>query len=176
MTAMDPDDPFPHMSEEIIHGIDQYIEAQTAFIETWVESIEASTDDEVLTSGARGIAEAYEVWLAASREWTDHLTAVTEGEEFDPRAVRDVWLRAANESSQAIMGTDAFARLTGQRVEEALEIQRQRDETVQAMLEGMGVATSHSVEEVGERLVELERRHHDVAQKLDRILERLEGP
>jgi BMFP domain-containing protein YqiC len=38
----------------------------------------------------------------------------------------------------------------------------------------MGMATRDDVEEVGERLVELERRQHDVEEKLDRVLDAVE--
>jgi hypothetical protein len=38
----------------------------------------------------------------------------------------------------------------------------------------MGFSTREDVEEVGERLVELERRQHEVEQKLDQILDHLE--
>lgn len=175
MDAMDVDQLFPLMSQELMRGVDQYVEAQNRFLEAWQDSVKESTDDELITSGTTGLVEAYEVWLDASREWTEQLFAVTEGEELDPRAIRDVWLRAANESSQALMGTRAFARMTGERVRDGLELQRQRDEATQAALESMGVATAHSMEEVGERLVELERRQHRVEGKLDDLLDHLES-
>jgi hypothetical protein len=37
----------------------------------------------------------------------------------------------------------------------------------------MGFATTRDVEEVGERLVELERRQHAVEKKLDELLQRV---
>lgn len=174
MDTMDSADLFPQLSEEIMRGMDQYIDAQTSFLEAWEESVRTNTDDEVITSGAAGIADAYEIWLTASREWTEQLIAAAEGEELDARDVRDVWLRAANESAQALMSTTAFARVTGQQVQDSLELQQQQDEAMQAMLEAMGLPTVHTVDEVGERLVELERRQHAVEQKLDRLLEALE--
>lgn len=174
MDSTDPPTMFPQMSDEVMHGVDQYIEAQTRFLEAWHENIQRTTDDEVVASGANGVVEAYKIWLEASREWSEQLLAVAEGEELNPRDVRDVWLRAANESAQSLMSTAAFARMTGQSIDDSLELQRQQDDAIQAMLEGMGVATAHSMEEVGERLIELERRQHAVESKLDRLLDHLE--
>ena len=174
MTAMDPSDIFGDMNEELLRGTEQFIEAQQSFLETWQDAIQRSTDDELVTSGVQGMTDAYEIWLDASMQWMEQFTAAAQGEEFDPRDVRDVWLRAANDSSQALMNTDAFAKLTGERVTDSLELQQQRDEAMQAMMEGMGVASNQSVEEVGERLVELERRQHQIEQKLDRVIEELE--
>ncbi len=172
---MDPSEFYPQFNDEIMRGVDQYIEAQARFIEAWQENLTKQADDEIITEGARGIADAYQIWLDASREWIEQLVAVAEGEELNPRDIRDVWLRAANDSSQALMSTAAFAQLTGQSVRDGLELQRQRDEAMQAMLETMGVATGDNVEEVGERLVELERRQHAVERKLDRLLEQLDN-
>lgn len=174
MDTMDPSDLFPQLSDELVHGMDQFIEAQTRFLESWQQNLAQETDDEVIASGAKGIVEAYEIWLNASREWTEQLVAVAEGEELDPRNARDIWLRAANESAQSMMSTTAFAQMTGQSVQDGLELQRQRDEAIQTMLEAMGVASTHSIEEVGDRLIELERRQHAVEQKLDRLLDHLD--
>ena len=41
----------------------------------------------------------------------------------------------------------------------------------QDTLESLGFATRDDVDEVAERLIELERRQHEVSKKLDRLLE-----
>ncbi len=174
MDAMDPTDIFTEMNDELVSGVEQYLEAQQSFLDAWQRSIEQSTDDALVTSGVSGITDAYEIWMDASNQWMEQFAAAAEGEELDPREIRDIWLRAANDSSKALMNTEAFAKLTGESVSDSLELQRQRDEALQAMMEGMGMASSETVEEVGDRLVELERRQHAVEEKLDRLLEHLE--
>ena len=45
---------------------------------------------------------------------------------------------------------------------------------LQDTLAQMGMATRGDVEEVGERLVELERRQHNLEEKIDRLLDAVE--
>jgi hypothetical protein len=54
-----------------------------------------------------------------------------------------------------------------------MEAQQDASEATQDAISQAGFPTRDDVEEVGERLVELERRQHAVEGKLDRILEEL---
>ena len=72
------------------------------------------------------------------------------------------------------MGTSAFAAATGQTVGDMLEASEQLDRLNQQTLESVGFATVGDIEEIGERLVELERRQHAVEQKLDQVIAMLE--
>jgi len=69
------------------------------------------------------------------------------------------------------MGTSAFAAATGQTIGDMLEASEQLDHASQETLRSMGFATEGDIEEIGERLVELERRQHAVEQKIDRLIE-----
>jgi len=69
------------------------------------------------------------------------------------------------------MSTSAFAAANGQLVEAMMEMQQEVDEVTQDTISRMGMPTRDDIDEVGERLIELERRQHDVEQKLDRILD-----
>jgi membrane protease subunit (stomatin/prohibitin family) len=69
------------------------------------------------------------------------------------------------------MGTSAFAAGTGEMVGNLMELQGDVDDLNQDTLESLGFATRDDIDEVGERLVELERRQHEVSKKLDRLLE-----
>ena len=55
-----------------------------------------------------------------------------------------------------------------------MEMQQDAQEMNQDAIAQMGFPTRENVDEVAERLVELERRQHAVEEKLDRILEQLE--
>jgi DNA-binding transcriptional MerR regulator len=72
------------------------------------------------------------------------------------------------------METSAFAAWTGSTVQQMMETQRQADQMAEDTLEQLGFATDEHIAEVGDRLVEMERRQHAVEQKLDRVLEHLE--
>ena len=72
------------------------------------------------------------------------------------------------------MGTSAFAAANGQLVNAMMELREQTDEISEDTLEQLGLPTRSDIEEVGERLVELERRQHRVEEKLDEIIEALE--
>jgi len=56
-----------------------------------------------------------------------------------------------------------------------LEASEQVDQMSQEALHSFGFATEEDIEEVGGRLIELERRQHAVEQKLDHIIEMLEA-
>jgi len=96
------------------------------------------------------------------------------GRDVDIEEFRDIWLNTANEAFKEVMSTTAFAKMTGETVGDVLELQEQADEAAQETLNSLGFATEGDVVEIGDRLVELERRQHAVEQKLDRVLEHVE--
>ena len=161
-----------NMNEQFLDAFEANVEAQSEFVETWAETIEAGTESDRVGDGARGYARAYEVWMDAAETVAE--TAATEGTDVSTEDVRDVWLNAANQAFKEVMSTSAFAAATGQTVEDALELQQTADENAQETLHALGLATERDVREVGDRLVELERRQHDVEAKLDRVLEAVE--
>jgi hypothetical protein len=162
------------MSEQFTAALERNVEAQADFVETWFdtldETIEAGSADESM----KGYARAYEAWMNAATEQFERSADVLEGEDVDVEEFRDLWLNTANEAFSEVMSTPAFAAATGQTVEQALEMRQEIDEAAQDTLSELGFATEGDVVEVGERLVELERRQHAVEEKLDRVLEHLE--
>ena len=174
----DPDDWNEFMNavnESFAQALEQNVEAQAAFVESWLETMENSIDDEQLEEGIEGYANAYETWMNAAQEGFERTGAAMQGEDVSPEEFRDLWLDAANQAFKDIMDSTAFAAATGQTVEQALEYQQAVDELADETLHSLGFATKNDIQEVGERLVELERRQHSVEQKLDDILEELEG-
>jgi len=163
------------MNEAVASSIEQNMEAQAAFVESWGDAFEDSMlDEEDIADGIEGYSRAYEVWMDAAEEMFERTTDAMEGEEVEPTEFRDLWLQSANEAFKEVMSTSAFAAANGQFVEAVMEIQQDIDEATQDSLARAGIATRDDVVEVGERLVELERRQHEVENKLDRILEELE--
>lgn len=163
------------MNEAVADSIEQNMEAQAAFAEAWTDTVDESVPDEdVVADGIDGYAGAYEVWMDAAAEMVEAATDAAEGEDVDPTEFRDIWLESANDAFKEVMSTEAFAAANGQFVEAMMELRQEFDEASQEAISEMGMATREDVVEVGERLVELERRQHDVEQKLDRVLDALE--
>jgi len=163
------------MNEAVAESIERNMEAQTAMMESWNEAVDETMLSEAeLDEGIEGYRRAYEVWMDTAEEMVDRSIDAAEGEDVEPEEFRDLWLQSANESFKEVMSTSAFASANGQLVESLMETQQELDEMAQDNLAQMGMATKDDVVEVGERLVELERRQHAVEQKLDRILEELE--
>jgi len=160
------------VNEQFVDAFEANVEAQSQFVETWADTVEESTDTDRVGDGVRGYARAYQVWMDAAEQMADQVAA--EGGDVAPEDVRDVWLNAANEAFKEVMSTSAFAAMTGETIEDALELRQTADESAQETLHALGMATERDVREVGERLVELERRQHAVEDKLDRIVEELE--
>lgn len=156
-------------------SVEQNIEAQANFVESWADAMEQSMpEEEMLSEGFEAYSHAYETWMDAADEMFDRTTDAAEGEEVPPTEFRDIWLRTANEAFKEVMSTSAFAAGTGNMVEVMTELQQQTEEINQETLAQLGLPTREEVDEVATRLVELERRQHSVEQKLDRILEQLE--
>ena len=161
-------------NEQFIDALEENMEAQAKFVESWSEAVGEATEDNEISEGVEGYARAYETWMNASKQMVDRMNDQMEGEDVDVEEFRDIWLNTANEAFKDVMSTTAFAKMTGETVGDVLELQQQAEESSQETLRTLGFATEEDVVEVGDRLVELERRQHAVEGKLDRVLEHLE--
>ena len=163
------------MNEAVAESVEQNMQAQATFMESWTEAFDNSVPEEdVVAEGIDGYNRAYEVWMDAAEQIFERTTDAAEGEDIDPTEYRDIWLQSANEAFKEVMSTSAFASANGQLVEAMLEMQQDVDEVTQDTISQMGLPTRENIDEVGERLVELERRQHQVEEKLDRVLDALE--
>ncbi|TSD14826.1 poly(R)-hydroxyalkanoic acid synthase subunit [Haloglomus irregulare] len=163
------------MAERMSESMEGSMEAQSAFMESWTEAMESSVPDEdEFADGMEGYAQAYEVWMDAAEQLVERTEDAAAGEDVSFTELRDIWLQSANEAFKEVMDTSAFAAANGQLVESMMEMQSEVNEASEDTLERMGMPTGTQLDEVGERLVELERRQHAVESKLDRVLKQLE--
>ncbi|NUB92712.1 poly(R)-hydroxyalkanoic acid synthase subunit [Haloterrigena sp. SYSU A121-1] len=161
-------------NEQFMNALEENMEAQAQFVESWSDAVGEATEENEISDGVEGYARAYETWMNASQQMVERMNDQLEGEDVDVEEFRDIWLNTANEAFKDVMSTTAFARMTGETVGDVLEMQQQAQETSQETLRTLGFATEADVVEIGDRLVELERRQHDVEKKIDRVLEHLE--
>ncbi|MFW6320689.1 MAG: poly(R)-hydroxyalkanoic acid synthase subunit [Halohasta sp.] len=161
-------------SRTFFEALEENMRMQSAFLDSWRESLDSSAMDETAVDGMQGVSRAYEVWMEAAEANYELVDEAMRGEDVDVESFRDVWLNAANEAFKEVMGTTAFAAATGQTIGDVLEASQQVDRLNRQTLQTLGVATAGDIEEVGERLVELERRQHAVEEKLDRLIEMAE--
>jgi polyhydroxyalkanoate synthase subunit PhaE len=161
-------------NEQFMEALENNMEAQARFVESWTETVDEMSDDEEFSEGIGGYARAYEAWMGASQQMVDRMNDQLAGEDVEFEEFRDIWLNTANEAFKEVMSTTAFAKMTGETVGDVLELQQEADEAAEETLHSLGFPTESDVVEVGDRLVELERRQHAVEEKLDRILEHLE--
>ncbi|CCQ34188.1 poly synthase subunit PhaE protein [Halorhabdus tiamatea SARL4B] len=163
------------MNEAVAESIEQNVQAQAAFVESWSEALSESVmEDDELAEGVDGYNQATEVWMDAAERMFERSADAAQGEEVDPTEFRDIWLQSANEAAKEIMGTSAFAAANGQLIQSMLDMQQQADDVSQETIAELGFPTRDDIDEVGERLIELERRQHALEEKLDRILEAVE--
>jgi hypothetical protein len=162
------------MNDQLAAAMEANAEAQEEFFESWNETFNSMSDSGRTGDGMEGYSGALEVWMDAAEEAMERMQAAAEGEDVSPKEFRDLWLDSANEAFKEVMSTDAFAALTSRRIEDAAELRKARDEVAQGTLHELGFATEGDMREIGERLVELERRQHEVERKLDRLLEHME--
>ncbi|MFD1513137.1 poly(R)-hydroxyalkanoic acid synthase subunit PhaE [Halomarina rubra] len=163
------------MNEAMARSVEQNMEAQAKFMESWTQGVEqAMLDQDQLEESAESYARAYEVWMDAADQMYERVTDAAEGEDVSFTEFRDIWLRSANDAFKEVMGTTAFAASQGSMVEAMMDLQQQTDEVSEETLSQLGFSTRGDVDEVAGRLVELERRQQAVEDRLDRILEHLE--
>jgi len=169
------DEPWSEYAEELnrsfFEAFEQNMQMQSEFLDSWRESLDESQLDETTVEGMAGASRAYEVWMEAAETQYELLDESLRGEDVELEAFRDLWLNASNEAFKEVMGTSAFAAATGQTIGDMLEASEQFDQLSQESLHSLGFATDGDIEEIGERLVELERRQHAVEGKLDRLIE-----
>ncbi len=165
-----------NMNEAVARSMEQNMEASAAFMESCARTMEDSMPDEdQMASGLEGYSDAYEVWMDAAEQMFERTVDGATGEAVSPNELRDIWLQSANEAFKEVMGTSAFAAANGQLVDSMMEMRTRVDEVGEETLAELGLPTRSDVDEVGKRLIELERRQHRVEEKLDRILEEIES-
>jgi hypothetical protein len=152
-------------------AIQRNVEAQAEFADAWRRAIEG---DGQPADAMAGYLRAYETWMEATRRLFDRFGDSMAGEEVPIEEFRDIWLDAANDAFKDVMGTEAFAAATGQTVEDVLDVARQNEELSETTWHNVGLASRRDIIEVGDRLVELERRQQAVEEKLDRVIEQVE--
>ena len=173
---------FEQMTESYVTALDKNLDAQSDLMEQWMESIEAATSDDQIEEQAESSVRAYEAWMDAAETSFDRMGDYMEGESVDAEEFRDIWLSAANRAFKETMSTTAFAAATGQSVDGMLQMRQQLDEATEDTLHALGFATAGDVQEIGERLVQTERRQHALEQDIEALsdqqgdaLDRLDG-
>lgn len=163
------------MNEAMARSVEQNMEAQAKFMDSWAEGMESTMlDEDAMSESVEAYGRAYEVWMDAADQMYERVTDAAEGEDVALTEFRDIWLRSANDAFKEVMSTSAFAASQGSMVEAMMDLQRETNEVSEETLSQLGFSTREDVDEVAGRLVELERRQQDVEDKLDRILDHLE--
>ena len=160
--------------DAIFDALRESVEVQGEFVDRWAAAMhDASEEGHLWMDAAEGYARAYEVWMEASQRTFERSADLMAGEDVSLEEFRDLWMDAANDAFKELASSDAFAAALAQNVE-TLDVVRDAEDAAETALHNYGFATEGDVVEVGERLVELERRQHEVEQKLDRILDAVE--
>lgn len=163
------------MNQQYTDAVEQTVAAQSRFVDAWLDSVDDATSQDRVDEGAEAVVNAYDIWMQAAQDTVEQMNDAMEGEDVQPEQFRNTWLNAANRAFKEAMRTSAFAHATGESIDDALQVQQFRDELTEELLHEYGLPTTSDIEEVGERLVELERRQHKVEQRLDDVLDALEG-
>ncbi|MGM0591426.1 MAG: poly(R)-hydroxyalkanoic acid synthase subunit PhaE [Halobacteriota archaeon] len=161
-------------NEQFYESLERSAEAQMSLADAWLNSVDETTDEEYVRGMYEGWLGAYEAWMDATQELFNRTVDAVEGEEIPVEEFRDIWLNASNQSFKEMMRTTTFARTTGQAVGDTLDVVQRANQTAESTLHSLGFATESDVMEVGERLVELERRQQRVEEKLDRLIAAVE--
>ncbi|MFC6722637.1 alpha-amylase family glycosyl hydrolase [Halobacteriaceae archaeon SHR40] len=157
-------------------SVDKAASLPTAELESRTGAFEYSIPNEdAIQDGMEGYMQAYKIWMDAAAEMYERASDAVQGEDVEPEAFRDIWLRSANEAFSGVMSTSGLAATNGQLVEQIREMQQEIDEMTQDWLAQIGMATRDDVGEIGQRISELERRQRTVEDELDRLIDTVEN-
>lgn len=162
---------FEQFSEAYTDTLKRNMDAQSEFADMMLDSADEMFSEEQFDDASEGAAQAYESWMEAAESSYERMGDMIEGEDVDPTEFRDIWLNTANEAFKESMSTTAFAAMTGQNLDSVLDFQQQMNDTAEETLHGMGFATTGDIREIGERLVEVERRQQAIESKLDQLID-----
>jgi hypothetical protein len=141
------------------------LEASRAFFEAWQKAI-----PQVQPVTANGNGAAHAPFQAAGDAWMRAVAeagrrtqeAFAAGKTLGPDDFVDIWTRVASEVGTSIVEDPLFAQMTGQSVNANMQMREELRNQRDARLKELGVASASDVSEVGRRLVELERRIHEL--------------
>jgi len=156
-------------------SVSQTMDAQGRVVDAWLDSIEESTSQERTQEGVESVFDVYAIWMQAARDSLEEVNDAMEGEDVPIERLRDIWLTAANRAFKEVMWTSAFAEAIGESTGDVLEMRQRLDDVTETTLHEIGLPTEGDIREVGERLVELERRQHDVEARLGELLDAVES-
>lgn len=143
------------------------LEASKAFFDAWQKAIPTMGQGQVPGLGAVPFQAAGDAWIRAIGEAGRRAQeAAASGKTLTPDDYVDVWTRAASEVGQRIVEDPAFAQMTGQMVNANMTMREEAHAQRDARLKELGLASSSDLSEVARRLVELERRVHELTQLL----------
>lgn len=162
------------MNESFLQIFNQNMNMQMEFMKMWIDTVGRSGLDDVWSDELKAYVRAYGIWMAANREQFERLTDALEGKDVSLEEFPDIWFQAANSAFKEVMSTSAFASTMGESIESFSRRGSETDDSMEGMLRGHDLPTEGDREEIGERLVELERRQHDVEKKIDELIDTLE--
>ncbi|WP_266081428.1 poly(R)-hydroxyalkanoic acid synthase subunit PhaE [Haladaptatus caseinilyticus] len=163
------------MNDAFIESLERNVEAQTAFVDSWMSAFDTTETDEKASDGMNGYIGAYEAWMDAAQKQFERINDALDGEDVPIEEFRDIWLKAANDAFKEVTTTSEFASMTADSVENSMAYKQTMDEATEQTLGAFGLPTETDIQEIGERLVEVERRQHDIERKLDRVLDVVES-
>jgi len=118
-------------NEQFLEALEDNMEAQAQFVESWSETVGEASDDTETSDGVEGYARAYETWMTASPADGRAGERPARGRGRRYRGVPRHLAQHANEAFKEVMSTTAFAKMTGETVGDVLELQEQADEAAQ---------------------------------------------
>ncbi|MFA5860570.1 MAG: poly(R)-hydroxyalkanoic acid synthase subunit PhaE [Candidatus Thermoplasmatota archaeon] len=171
-------------SEQAMKAFATNMEMGHAFLETWTRSLAHMQANAPNNKREASDASSQAPFSDATRAWVSAVTEVTrrtqeafaKGETLSPDTYTDIWSQAASRVAQEIVKDTAFAKITGEWVNDAAKTKGQAREAAETRLAELGFATTRDIEEVGTRLIEMERRLHQMQTLIeDRVVPALDA-
>lgn len=149
-------------------------EAQAVYFENMLGTLRARTGGE----GGNGssFAKAQQIWTEALQETNRmSLEALQRGETPPVEEIFDLWTNAQADMIRNVIWTPGFAEAQGRALNAALDQRKRSMDQMESNLRAMGMPTRSDMMEVAKRLVELERRQHELTKLLQTLVDAQES-
>lgn len=158
--------------ETVRTALERSLEMQRTVVDSWVTAAESTAPPETpQRAQLRRLEWGYDIWEETLLNTLVHLDDAITEDGIDLRQLQMIWLHAMDDAFSDVTSRPAFAAETNDTLEDVLTEQQQLNELRRDFLHASNLPTDRDLEEVGERLLDLEARQKRIEEKLDAVLD-----
>ncbi|SEP08486.1 hypothetical protein SAMN04487948_11383 [Halogranum amylolyticum] len=152
--------------------LERSLEMQRTVVDSWITAAESTAPPETpQRAQLRRLEWGYNIWEETLLNTLVHLDDAIREDGIDLRQLQMIWFHAMDDAFSEVMSRPMFVAEMNDTLEDVLTEQQQLNELRRDFLHASNLPTDRDLEEVGERLLNLEARQKKIEEKLDMILD-----